>query len=433
MELSQSLSLPKTPPQNQVMVYQNTTIIYSQTFVTTQTINAPNQFNFLFIVAALLFLALGFLLGLVAMLIFSGKKKSRAKNQKSSSIILNNSQKSTAESENNNIPAPNENRCEARSSSTESSPALNSSSSATSDKENLRPLSLENNSSDKIIDNIANSIRSDDAKQTETRIVPLTNNASSRDLPKTSEFSYASNSSKNSSEFSSNKLGTLLQLKIQEQFSHNSQQAEAQQFDKFGKIQLHQSKHDIHSYHEESDIHIHEDDGKIIKVEKTVNKTVYTEKKTEELKQLINNYIPTLEKNSNASSPELFLVNQSNKLPLAASESDQMGSSERASQPTGAIANKTSSTEHKSNVTDCQHLKRQSTFEEGKVKNENKIELFTIPSNSIKSGQMKQTFPHLTGFFDKVFDDKTLIGRGGFGEVYKVHSKQKHNKTNHSF
>lgn len=50
-------------------------------------------------------------------------------------------------------------------------------------------------------------------------------------------------------------------------------------------------------------------------------------------------------------------------------------------------------------------------------------------SNSKAGGIIKplpvdQEFYHITGFFDKVFGDKVLIGRGGFGEVYKVTFKK---------
>jgi hypothetical protein len=263
------------------------------------------------------------------------------------------------------------------------------------------------------------------------RIVPLSNDILEKGTLKSQDFSYTSNTSnensKNSSEISSSKKGTLLQLKSEEQFSQNAQQTKIPQIEKLGKIQLHQSSHDIHSFHQESDIQIHEDDGKIIKIEKTVNKTVYTEKKTEELKQLISNYTQALEINSNRSSLELILANQANRLALSACETDKMSSSDRITSPEEKILNKTSSPELKPSAIQAQPLKRQSTpinsLEEEKCKEENRIELFSIQTSSIKSVQEKQAFPHLTGFFDKVFGDKTLIGRGGFGEVYKVYTK----------
>src|SRR5687768_7847499 len=100
MQRSTALSVPRLPSENQIIIYQNTTIFLTQTIYANEPVSSYNHFSILFIVAAVVFLALGFLLGIGAMFVCSRRIKAASKAAKNSKVSMNDSQKSTAESNN---------------------------------------------------------------------------------------------------------------------------------------------------------------------------------------------------------------------------------------------------------------------------------------------------------------------------------------------
>lgn len=408
-------------PQPQIIVFQNITKVISQSYIKRTIVNPQGDFPYLHLFALVLVLILGFLLGIGVMLLSLRWKKWRTKGHKAAHLKKTHSQTSTAESDtSSNLAKCDSQNPDSRSTSAKSSPSL---ASETDIRDTMAPIFLENGQYNSNPDPMQrNGLISELPDPSEMKLSCIPHSFHGKNFAENRDNSEGSNQCYGFVECSPDDHQQLLELKLKQEYTQSSRPATIPEPETTEKLKLHQNSQDITSMKEESEIQVHQKDGKIVKIERTVNVTEYCESKTEELKNIINSAQHALHKRSEVYPRFLALENGKASSPSLENEL-QLGAERKLSSDFKEIKPISPSLKE---IDQALNPQRQTSpakeLNEEKSNGADVIRILRSPSPSCSSKPQptSQGFCHLTGFFEKVFGDKTLIGRGGFGEVFKV-------------
>lgn len=419
MTLPPEISQLHQIPQPQIIIFHNITKIISQSYIERTIVNPPDDFAYIHLFALILVLILGFVLGIGAMFLTLRLKKWRSRSHKATNLKKSESQKSTAESETSDNPIKGEcQSLDSRSTSAKSSPSLISESDL---KDTMAPMFLENGQDNTSVDPLQRigSI-SELSNASEMQVACVQGRFSENKFSGNKEISDGPVQVYGIAENSAVDHQQLLEFKLKQEYSQSSRPAEIPQPDMTEKVKLHQNSQDIVSMKEESEIQVHHKDGRIIKIEKTVNVTEYCQSKTEDIKQLLNT---ALNKKPEESADLLFLQNR-RALPALEDEVQVLAERKPSSDSKGIKSISSLSKENEEVLNPKRQASPAKELHEDRGNGADVIRILRTPSPLCSSKPMpaSQGFSHLTGFFDQVFGDKSLIGKGGFGEVYKVNN-----------
>lgn len=469
------------PSQTQIIIYQNITeIIYQPVISSNRNSGAPRPYMYISYTDIMLILLFGILLGVFVTFCYQFLKDRKKKAKDPNIVVIKNEQcthlssnKSTTATESSGNSLYEKLEC-SKNSSTESTPKLNYSNSQVEGLDvpvspqvgtfsqtcsnelallgpsvfNLPPARCISNSDEQALE--FKRMHADSDITDETDLPPKLRNGSIDDYL-TSD-------------------ADLLKLRFEQETRSPKHMMNGRVSIAQENYILHNNTDYIHSTKEELDIQIRRVAGKLIKTETKINTTVYDESKNDEMEERINyikklcddpafslsliqHYranllgIPNESSESvicppeNIISPEEKASSSGNQINTSLSEAvTSSNEASKASQSKQDISkdrqsgslksqsfnNDPSSSSSPSVVSTRARTHIQSqTQEKEKIKcNEPAHSNFEVANYSNKGQRSaNQGFPHLNGFFDTVFVKETLIGKGGFGKVYKAMHK----------
>ena len=203
------------------------------------------------------------------------------------------------------------------------------------------------------------------------------------------------------------------------------------------RIQLHNKEDDIDEREVSFAARVEETDGQLCKIEQITHRTVYKKETTDSIRNHIAEVIrksPAWQRKSGRREIKQLCLHSSVKPEIIIEDEDNEETMQTDSETTitlsdskcsGCIADAEENT-HSTQQTSSQDPLLQNTSQtltqmDTKGSNNSQKERETIDYQQTSGSNEEQAdFAHLNGFFDYVFTDKEVIGRGGFGKVYKA-------------